>query len=109
MLLLIAILLAIFVLDPPWSVVAIVVAAAIDVAEVVFGLYYAKRKKVQVGAETLIGRRAEVTAPCLPEGQVKLAGEIWRAYCERGATRGQQVRVTGRDELLLLVEPDGHA
>ncbi len=106
MLLLIAILLAVFVLDQPWSVVVIVVAAVIDVAEVIFGLYYAKRKKVQVGAETLIGRRAEVTRPCLPEGQVKLAGEIWRARCDVGAHTGQHVRVTGRDELVLLVEPE---
>jgi membrane-bound serine protease (ClpP class) len=101
-----AILLAIFVLDPPWSVVVIVVAAAVDVAETVFGIWYSKRRQVVVGAETLLGRSAEVVEPCLPEGQVRLGGEIWSARCATGAHTGERVRVTDRDGLVLVVEPD---
>ena len=44
-----------------------------------------------------------VTA-CLPDGQVRLAGEIWEAHSEDGAEQGETVVVTGRDGLKLLVE-----
>ena len=104
MLLVLAILLAVFVLDRPWSAVVVVLAAVIEVAELFFWLWYSKRRRVQVGPETLIGRRAEVVYACMPEGQVKLQGELWRARCEEGARSGDRVRVKGRDELLLLVE-----
>jgi membrane protein implicated in regulation of membrane protease activity len=36
---------------------------------------------------------------------VRVKGEIWRATCEPGAGMGTRVRVTGRDELVLQVEP----
>jgi membrane protein implicated in regulation of membrane protease activity len=103
-LLVLAILLAVFVLDQPWSTVVVVVAAVIEVAEIFFWLWYSKRRRVQVGPETLIGRRAEVVHACMPEGQVKLQGELWRARCEEGARSGDRVRVMGREELVLVVE-----
>jgi membrane-bound serine protease (ClpP class) len=58
-----------------------------------------------VGAQNLIGKMAVVTEPCRPLGQVRLDGEIWEASCQAGAERGDQVRVIGRDELTLFVEP----
>jgi membrane protein implicated in regulation of membrane protease activity len=65
-----------------------------------------RRKQVQAGAETLIGRSATVIAACTPLGQVRLSGEseIWRAHCAEGAERGETVRVVGIDELTLIVE-----
>ena len=73
----------------------------------VFGIWrLVRRKKVQAGAETLIGRTATVIAACNPLGQVRLSGEseIWRARCAEGAERGETVRVVGINELTLIVE-----
>ena len=38
-------------------------------------------------------------------GQVRLDGETWEASCQAGANRDDRVRVIGRDELTLIVEP----
>jgi membrane protein implicated in regulation of membrane protease activity len=105
-LLVVAILLAVFVLDPPWGAIVVVAAGIIELFEVLFWLFYSKRHRIRVGPETLIGRRAEVVTPCLPEGQVKLEGELWRARCAAGARSGEPVRVTGLDDLVLVVEPE---
>ena len=61
------------------------------------------RRKV-VGAQTLVGQEAEVIAPCMPTGQVRIAGEIWGARCADGADAGDTVRVVGLSGLTLLVE-----
>jgi membrane-bound serine protease (ClpP class) len=58
-----------------------------------------------VGVETLIGATGRVVADCRPDGTVRVKGEIWRARCDEGAGMGTRVRVTGREELLLIVEP----
>jgi membrane protein implicated in regulation of membrane protease activity len=102
---LIAILLAIFVLPSPWGVVAIVVAAVIDLTEVVVGLWWNRRRKIRVGLDTLVGRSGLALGPLRPEGQVKLDGEIWRARCELGCDRGDRVVVRAIDGLTLDVEP----
>jgi len=57
-----------------------------------------------VGAQTLVGKEAEVLAPCRPIGQVRIGGEIWQARCEAGADTGETVRVVGLNGLTLLVE-----
>jgi membrane-bound serine protease (ClpP class) len=102
-----AILLAIYVLSTPWSVVVVVLAAIVEVAETGFWIWFSKRRRVQVGAETLIGATAEVAAACRPNGQVRIAGELWQARCEVGADVGERVRVLALDGLTLVVEPAG--
>jgi membrane-bound serine protease (ClpP class) len=101
-----AILLAVFVLPRPWGVVAVAVAAAIEVAEVFFWIWLSKRGRIKAGPEALIGARAVVLTPCEPDGQVRVAGEIWQAHCERGAAAGEAVRVTALRGLTLFVEPE---
>ncbi len=64
----------------------------------------ARRNKVLVGGEALIGELAVVTQPLTPSGQVLLHGELWQAESETPAERGEQVRVRARRELTLLVE-----
>lgn len=98
-----AVLLAIFVLAPPWSFVVVGVAAVVEVAETFFWLWLSRRGRARYGAETLVGAHAVVVAPCLPAGQVRLEGELWQARCEAGAEPGDPVRVIGRDGLTLLV------
>ena len=105
MLLLGAILLAVFVLPEPWGLVAVVAAAVVEVAETLFWLWYSKRRRVQVGAETLVGSVGRVVTPCRPLGQIRVQGELWRARCAAGADAGDEVLVLALDGLTLLVEP----
>ena len=100
-----AILLALFVLPAPWGVVAVVAGLVVEVAETAFWVWLSKRGKPQVGAEALIGARAEVVEPCRPLGRVRVAGELWRARCDAGAGRGDVVRIRALDGLTLLVDP----
>ena len=106
MALVVALLLAFFVLDGPWDVLVVVGALVLEVGEIFFWFWYSKRRRVQVGIETLIGRPGVVITECRPLGQVRVDGEIWAARCALGADIGTAVHVEGRDGLTLLVRPD---
>jgi membrane protein implicated in regulation of membrane protease activity len=95
-----------FVLPSPWNVAALLAGLLLWLGEVFAISRLVRHKKVQAGAETLIGRSATVIAACNPLGQVRLSGEseIWRARCAEGAERGETVRVVGLDEITLIVE-----
>lgn len=103
--LVVAILLALFVLDPPWNWIAVGAGATWELAETVVLVRWSQRRRAAVGAETLIGRRATVVAECMPDGQVRVAGELWRARCRGGASPGDEVVVLAIDGLTLDVEP----
>ena len=104
MLLLGAILLAIFVLPDEWDAPVVILAAVIEIAETGFWLWYSRRRRVQMGPETLVGATAQVVTPCAPLGQVRVQGELWRAHCAEGAAAGEEVRVVGLDGLTLHVK-----
>ena len=105
MAILVALLLALFVLPSPWGVLAVAGAAVLDTAESLFWIRWSRRRRAAVGAESLVGRRAVAVGALTPEGQVKLDGELWRARCAGYAAPGTPVVVTGLDALTLLVEP----
>lgn len=98
-----AILLAVFVLPPVWGLAAVIVAAVIEIAEFFFWIWLSKRRGVQAGWETLLGKTAKVASTCRPEGQVRVEGELWKARCEAGADVGESVRVAAVDGLTLEV------
>jgi membrane-bound serine protease (ClpP class) len=104
MLLVGAILLAVFVLPTAWAIPVVVVVAVVEVAETLFWIRLSRRGKVKMGPETLVGAVGEVVTRCAPLGQVRLQGELWRARCEEGADPGERVRVRARDGLTLVVE-----
>lgn len=104
MILLGAILLAVFVVPPEWAVPVIVLGAIVEVAETFFWVWYSRRHRARVGVETLIGELAEVVTRCAPLGQARLQGEIWRARCDETAERGEVVRVVALEDLTLVVE-----
>lgn len=95
-----------FVLPTPWNVIALLVGLLLWLGEVFAIWRLVRKKKVQAGAETLVGRTATVIVPCKPLGQVRLSGEseIWRARCADGAEIGESVRVVGLDQITLIVE-----
>ena len=106
MLFVIAVILAVFVVPSPWGLVLVGVAAMVEIGETFFWIWLSQRHRVKMGAETLLGARAEVVTACRPEGQVRIEGELWGARCEAGADPGEGVRVVERDGLTLLVEPE---
>ena len=106
MLFVIAVILAVLVVPPPWGLVMVGVAAVIEIGETFFWIWLSQRHRIKMGAETLLGARAEVVSSCRPEGQVRIQGELWRARCEAGADPGDRVRVVERRGLTLLVEPE---
>ncbi|HEY6654832.1 MAG TPA: NfeD family protein [Solirubrobacterales bacterium] len=105
MLLVGAIVLALFVLPPGLGIAAVAVAMVIEVAEVGFWIRFLRRYRVRTGVEGLIGSRGEVIEACDPTGRVRLRGEIWHARCPAGASVGDRVTVTAVDGLTLEVEP----
>lgn len=105
MLLLIGILLAIFVLPSPWGLVAVAVGAILDIAETGAFMWWSKRRSSSVGVESLVGKRAVAVEALWPEGQVKLAGEIWKARCDGGCEAGTKVVVREVRGLTLIVDP----
>jgi membrane protein implicated in regulation of membrane protease activity len=105
MILIAAILLALYVVDRPWEVVIVAAAACIEVAQTGFWLWWTKRRRPQVGAEALVGALGAVVQDCAPTGLVRVHGELWRAHCVAGARTGERVRVRAIEGLVLEVEP----
>lgn len=102
----VAIALAFFVLEAPWSYLAVAGAAALDVAEIFLWLRWRNRTPI-IGAESLVGATASVTAACRPDGQVRVRGQLWSATCAEGAEVGEDVRVREVEGNRLMVTPAG--
>jgi membrane protein implicated in regulation of membrane protease activity len=100
MLLLGAILLAIFVLPSPWGIVAVIAGGLIDIGESLVLLKWTRRRKSTVGVETLVGQKGVVSTLT----QVRVAGELWEARSDRVLVAGEEVVVRGVEGLTLLVD-----
>ena len=89
MILLVAILVAVLVLDSPWSIVVIVVGCILEIGEIAVLRRWSKRidrrTAATTGSEAMIGREAEVVEECRPVGTVRVNGELWAARCSEGA------------------------
>lgn len=105
MILLIGIGLAIFVVPEGWGIPVVVIAAILEFFET-FGTWrWSQRGTAKVGPETLIGASGRAITDCRPDGMVRVLAEDWRARCDAGVSAGHPIRVVGRDQLKLLVEP----
>jgi len=102
-LLVLAVLAAVFWLPTAWGVVLVVAAAIVEVAEVGFWVWLSRRRKVATGAEALPGERGVVTLACRPDGQVRILGELWHARCADGVDAGDEVVVERLDPGLVLI------
>ena len=91
-------------------VVAIIAAGVILAAFIVFASRKAiaahRDEPVRTGSEELVGSVAEVREPLDPEGQVFVAGALWRARTIDGGTigLGNRVIIKSVDGLTLEVE-----
>ena len=107
MALLVAILLALYVLPQPWGAVAIVVGIVVEIGETALFVWWSKRRRAQVGTQTLVGLEGVALDTIDPHGQVRVAGEIWSARAELPIRPGARVRVAAVQGLTLVVEPCG--
>ncbi|HWH05761.1 MAG TPA: NfeD family protein [Gaiellaceae bacterium] len=105
MIFVVALVAALLWLEGPWRYVVVGAAAVVELAETYFWWWLSHRRKPAVGVETLVGRRAVVAARCRPEGQVRVAGELWAARCAEGADAGDEVEVVAVEGLVLVVAP----
>ena len=119
MLLVLAILAAIFLLPSPWSYFTVIAAAVVEAGEVAVFIRYSRRRRATTGAEALPGAIGTVVEPCRPLGQVRvlgelwqarrplgqirLEGELWRARCDDGADPGDTVVVEALASDLTLI------
>ena len=58
------------------------------------------------GVEDLGGRRAVAVTALVPDGQVRVHGEIWAARSGTAVGQGDAVVVRAVDGLVLEVEPE---
>jgi membrane-bound serine protease (ClpP class) len=100
----VALTVALLFVPTPWNVVVIVVAAVCEAAFWTLGIRYSRRRRAQVGVQTLVGRLGEAISALAPAGQVKVDGEIWEAHATGGVKAGDPVRVMRVDGLTLEVE-----
>ena len=89
---------------PPWGVVALVAALALEVLEYLAWKRFLRRYRLRSGPETIVGSKATVVEECAPMGQVRMQGALWRARCEEPVAAGEEVRITAVDGLTLDVE-----
>jgi len=93
-------------------IAAIVIAGVILAGFIVFASRKAiaahRDQPVRTGWEELLGEVGEVREPLDPEGQIFIAGALWRARVaapESTIDLGNRVRVESVDGLTLVVQP----
>ena len=104
MLLILVLILALVFLPLPWALLLIALTAVLELSLWFFGIRYSRRRRAQVGVQTMIGTVGEAITALTPDGQVKVDGEIWQAHGPPEIRAGDQVRITGVKGLTLEVE-----
>ncbi len=64
-----------------------------------------RRRRARTGQEELIGHEAVALEDFSGSGHVRLMGERWNARASEPVSRGQTLRVTAVDGLILEVAP----
>ena len=87
-----------------WPViVGITIASALFLISVIGVALKSRRSPIVSGREELIGAMGEMLDDTLGEGMARIHGEMWNVRCAQPLVRGQKVRVTGIDGLILQV------
>ncbi len=112
MLTIIALIIAIFFLPPPWNVILVAATAIVDILEVSVLVWWSRYRRrldpAAVGIQTFLGRTGIALERLDPDGQVRVDGEIWSAHSAEPVDRGARVIVNVVDGLVLGVEPTRH-
>ena len=92
--------------DIPYALVGGMAAASAAFLVLVLGLLAkSRRRAVVTGREEMMGALAEALGDFDTEGWARVHGEQWKVRASRPVRRGQKLRVTGMDGLVLSVEP----
>jgi membrane-bound serine protease (ClpP class) len=89
----------------PWVAVGVSTAFGGITAFLVRLAVRARRVKVRLGADALVGHRASAMEALTPEGHVLVNGEIWRAVANEAVAAGTPLQVVGHEQYLLKVTP----
>jgi membrane-bound serine protease (ClpP class) len=88
----------------PWPMIGgITAASALFLIFVVGMALKSRRNPIVSGREELVGAVGEVLEDAPGEGMARIHGELWSVRCAQPLVRGQKVRVTGIDGLVLQV------
>ncbi|WIM09432.1 nodulation protein NfeD [Enhydrobacter sp.] len=68
-------------------------------------LLRSRRRRVVTGSEAMIGAEGEALEWQGASGRIRVHGEIWQARAAQPLEPGARIRVTGRKDLVLTVEP----
>ena len=103
---LIFIVLWIFGVKVPLSVIIVVALLLVPLAIIIHRtIIPSLHKRKVVGAEGMVGLEAEVVEPLTPAGVVSVGGEYWKAKSVAGdIAAGEMVEVTGLNRLTLEVK-----
>jgi membrane protein implicated in regulation of membrane protease activity len=90
---------------PLWGMILAVIAFAIfAVISFRIGSRVLKRKAM-TGFVDMIGMEGKTTTRLMPDGYMKIEGEIWQARAQTGAIQaGKEVSVTGQQGMKLIVQ-----
>ena len=87
-----------------WSVILTMVgASAVFFTFVVTLAVRSQLRKPQTGAEGLIGEIGVAVEDFAGRGKIFVVGELWDAVCDAPVRKGQQVAVTARQGMTLIV------
>jgi membrane-bound serine protease (ClpP class) len=89
----------------PWVAVAVSLAFGGITVFLVRLAVRARRRKVRLGADALVGSDAHAMEPLAPEGHVLVEGEIWLAVSSQPVEKGARLRVVAHEQNLLQVAP----
>jgi membrane-bound serine protease (ClpP class) len=89
----------------PWLIGSVALVSAAFFLTVVTLALKARGRNVVSGAEELIGAGGVALEAFSGAGRVRVHSEDWNARSRAPVAAGQKVRVTGRDGLTLIVEP----
>jgi membrane-bound serine protease (ClpP class) len=90
-----------------WPVVAATTIASAGLLVIAFAaVWRSHRRVVTTGDPALVGSAGQVLRWADTEGEVQVRGERWRATSAAPLAPGQRVRILGRRDLTLLIEPD---
>lgn len=92
----------------PWAlIVPVAIASGLFSFFVVGMAIKARARPVVTGAEEMIGATGEILADMEREGWARIHGEQWRVRSNVPLKRGTPIRVSGRHDLVLEIEPVG--
>ncbi|HEY1286793.1 MAG TPA: nodulation protein NfeD [Burkholderiales bacterium] len=92
----------------PYMLIAGVTAASAGFLILALGmLLRSRRRAVVTGREQMLGATGEALGDFAAEGWARVRGEQWKVRSSRPVRRGEKLRVTAMEGLVLQVEPAG--